>query len=87
MDLIRGKKKYMRKQARLAYLLLSPYVTVFVLFSVLPVFMGIVFSFMKYNPYMPEGSEFVGFQNFLNVFNFNLEISKTFWKLIRTPTI
>lgn len=84
MDLVGGKKKYMRKQARLAYLLLSPYVIVFVLFSVVPVFMGIVFSFMKYNPYMPEGSEFVGFQNYLNVFNFNLEISKTFWTSFAT---
>lgn len=73
-----------RKQTALSLALISPYVIIFVLFTFVPVVMGIVFSFMKYNPYMGEENAFIGLANYLKVFDFSLPISKTFWKSFST---
>ena len=48
-----------------------------------PVFARIVFSFMRYNPYMSEENEFVGFLNYKNIFDFSLPISQSFWNSFR----
>lgn len=78
------RKKYRRRETLLALGMASPYMIVFVLFTLVPVFLGIVFSFMRYNPYAPEENTFIGFQNFINLFNFDLDISKTFWSSFTT---
>ncbi len=73
-----------RKRSRLknqvvGWSLASPYIVIFVIFTLIPIIMGFVFSFMKYNPYKPEDMEFIGLENFLKVFNTDLIPSKAFW--------
>lgn len=75
----RQQKAQKRKEALLALLLLSPFVIVFLVFTVIPVVMGFVFSFMQYNPYAPDTSKFIGLENYVNILNFNHPISKLFW--------
>ena len=55
---IKQQKARKRKEALLALLLMSPFLIVFLVFTVIPVVMGFVFSFMQYNPYMPENNQF-----------------------------
>lgn len=73
------QKKHKRNEALLAFTLVSPFLIVFLLFTFVPFIMGFVFSFMRYNPYMPEQNEFIGLQNFINIFNYTNPISKQFW--------
>lgn len=77
-------KRSKRREHLLALALISPYIVIFLLFTVVPVVMGIAFSFMRYNPYSPEENTFYGFRNFINLFNFNLPISKSFWQSFTT---
>lgn len=86
------KKKAERRRAKrretcLALALVSPYLIVFLLFSVVPFVMGFVFSFMRYNPYMPEDNTFYGFRNYINIFNFDMPISKSFWQSFSTMLV
>lgn len=78
------QKRAKRKESGLAWLITSPYIIIFIIFAIVPVVLGIVFSFMKYNPYSPDTNEFIGFQNFINLFNPDLQISKTFWESFST---
>lgn len=48
------------------YLMMIPYVTVFIFFTVLPVISAVVLSFTSYNMFSPP--EFVGFNNYLSLF-------------------
>ena len=77
-------KKAKRREHCLALILISPYFIVFLLFTVVPFVMGFVFYFMKYNHYMPEQNEFIGFDNFVKVFDFNDPISQKFWSSFST---
>ena len=58
---IKQQKARKRKEALLALLLMSPFLVVFLVFTVIPFIMGFVFSFMSYNQYLPEGNKFVAF--------------------------
>ena len=82
-DFVAKKKAEMRRSKRrenmIAFAMISPYCIIFVLFTLVPFLLGFIFSFMRYNPYMPDENEFLGFQNYLNIFNFDLPISKSFW--------
>ncbi len=73
-----------RKEAMLALALISPYIIVFVLFTLIPIVIGFVFSFMKYNPYDGSVNEFILFDNYKRIFDFNAPISKTFWQSFGT---
>ena len=90
-DFIEKKKAERRRSKRretcLAFALISPYLIIFILFSVVPFLMGFVFSFMRYNPYMPEENTFYGFRNYINIFNFDLPISKSFWASFGTMLV
>lgn len=90
-DLIEEKRaaqrRAKRKETLLALALISPYLIVFVLFTLVPFVMGFVFSFMRYNPYMSDENQFVGLTNYLNIFNFSLPISKTFWQSFTTMLV
>lgn len=77
-------KKSKRREQFLALALISPYIVIFLLFTVVPVVMGFAFSFMRYNPYSPEGNAFYGFQNYINLFNLSLPHSKSFWESFTT---
>lgn len=78
------QRKSRRREALFALALISPYLIIFILFGIFPVVMGVVMSFMRYNPYAPDTNEFVGFMNFQNIFNFDLPISRTFWQSFST---
>ena len=81
---IKQQKARKRKEALLALLLMSPFLVVFLVFTVIPFIMGFVFSFMSYNPYLPEGNKFIAFDNYLIILDFNHPISKTFWESFLT---
>ena len=90
-DFVAKKKAEMRRSKRrenmIAFAMISPYCIIFVLFTLVPFLLGFIFSFMRYNPYMPDENEFLGFQNYLNIFNFDLPISKSFWNSFGTMLV
>lgn len=64
------------KQDKLAYLFILPFVAVFVIFKIVPIFYGLFISFLDRNSVKKAMSTaFVGFKNFQKVFT-----SDTFWK-------
>lgn len=77
-------KRAKRKEGLVALALLSPYIIIFVVFTLIPMILGIALSFMRYNPYDSSINEFYGFRNFANIFNFSLPISKEFWQSFST---
>ena len=81
---IAEQKRRKRQEAALALALVSPFLIVFVLFTLIPFIMGFVFSFMRYNPYLPDQNQFIGFQNYVNMFNPKNPISKLFWDSFST---
>lgn len=83
----RQRKAAKRREHFLALVLISPYFIVFLLFTVIPFIMGFVFSFMQYNPYMPEQNEFIGFDNFARIFDFGDPISQKFWSSFSTMLV
>ena len=63
------KKKYRslaRKETISAYLFLLPAAIFFITFVVLPMIGGLVMSFFDYNP---RNSEFIGIENYINIFS------------------
>lgn len=91
LDIIEQKKAEQRKSKRrenlLALGLISPYILIFFLFTVIPVICGFIFSFMRYNPYNPEDNQFLGITNYVNIFNFDLPVSKSFWESFSTMLV
>lgn len=80
---IKQQKARKRQESLLAFLLLLPFLLIFIIFTVVPVGAGVVFSFMSYNPYKPETNDFIWFENYKNLFApenpaFQL-ISQNFW--------
>lgn len=62
------KRRHKRKEALKRYatvgLFLLPYLTLFFIFFIYPLFFGIYISFFRYNVLDPQTSVFVGFDNF-----------------------
>ncbi len=83
----RERAKSKRRQNLLSLALLSPYLIIFVLFTLIPVVMGFAFSFMKYNPYNGETNAFIGLKNYLNIFDFNNPVTKSFWNSFGTMLV
>lgn len=52
----------------MASLFTLPFIVCFIFFTVVPIFIGLYLSFFKYNPMMPEKMEFVGLDNYINLF-------------------
>ena len=80
-------KRSKRKQGMVAFALISPYLIIFILFTLIPVILGFGYSFMKYNPHNPAQNGFIGFDNYLNIFNFDLAVSKRFWSSFTTMLV
>lgn len=83
------QKEFKRQKAKenfLGLVLISPYLLFFLMFSLIPVGVGIVFSFMKFNPYNTANNGFVGLQNYINIFNPDNPISAQFWSSF-APTL
>jgi len=94
------KRKSNAKQAGVSAAFLSPFIINFILFSIVPIGFGIVITLFNYNPYNPSGLEFVGFQNYLYVFDdlterlFDISLvdkapafSKYFWDSFKSTLI
>lgn len=77
-------KKSKRRQAASALLLISPYVIIFVIFTLIPFVMGFIFSFFDYNPYKPGEMQFVWFKNYINIFNPDHALFKEWWSSFAT---
>jgi multiple sugar transport system permease protein len=77
-------KKSKRKQGITALLLLSPYLIIFILHTLIPFLMGLVYSLMQYNPYDPSANHFVGLKNYHMVFNLDNLVTKSFWDSFKT---
>ena len=73
------RRKQIRKQYVRGLALTSPYILIFVLFTVVPFVMGVTMSFMQYNPTNTAGNAFTGLKNYINLFNFNNIISREYW--------
>lgn len=69
-----------RREAGLAILLMAPFFLIFIFFTLIPFIVGLIFSFMKYDPYALENTTFVGLKNFQDMFNFSNSITLAFWK-------
>lgn len=54
------------KKSRQLYLMLTPYMLFFALFTVIPVFMSIYYSFTRFDLLQP--AQFVGFSNYMRLF-------------------
>ena len=63
----------------LAIIFLVPYLFFFIFFGVVPLFMGVIISFMNYNPYDLGSSSFAGFNNYVDLFKKGTAISTLFW--------
>lgn len=60
------KKRFALNQESTSYLMMAPFLILFSVFTVIPVFATIVISFTNYN--VLEIPEFVGWQNYINLF-------------------
>ena len=64
------KRRQIRRQQLTGLALISPYILIFVLFTIVPFVMGVTMSFMQYNPSNTAQNAFVGLKNYVNLFNF-----------------
>lgn len=78
-DTVAERKRANRREQGLSMAILSPFVIIFVLFSVVPFIMGFAYSFMRYDPYNSDYTAFNGFKNYSNLFNSDIPVSKQFW--------
>jgi len=85
-NLIARRRQRAKEQAS-AYALLSPFIIVFVLFSLLPFVMGFVYLFMRYNPYDLDATQFYGLKNFEMLFDAENTFSKQFWESFGPVTV
>jgi len=60
------KKRFALNQESTSYLMMAPFLILFSVFTVIPVFATIVISFTNYN--VLEIPQFVGWQNYINLF-------------------
>lgn len=64
----RGLSRSKRQQERWGYFFISPWIIGFLAFTLLPILATLVFSFTDYNPVIPGDTQFVGTQNYSNMF-------------------
>lgn len=67
------------RQYGLTSLFLLPYILIFIVFTIIPIVMGIGISFMNYNPYDSMNNSFVGFDNYVAIFTEGTAMNKLFW--------
>jgi multiple sugar transport system permease protein len=64
----RGSSPRQRLHARWGLLFISPWIVGLLAFTLIPILATIVFSFTNYSPVTPDQTQFVGLQNYQNVF-------------------
>lgn len=65
----KSKRESNAREEGVGVAFLSPFIINFILFSIIPLGFGIVMSFFNYNPYNSENITFVGFKNYLYIFD------------------
>lgn len=84
-DKKKAYKRSMRRSQGLGMLFVLPFVLFFVLYTLVPLLMGVGLSFFDYNPNKPDKMAFVGLLNYIDIFGTtdeSLEITfvKPFWE-------
>ncbi len=79
-DISVEQKRAKRHEQIVALAVLCPFVIIFVLFCLVPFIMGFAYSFMRYDPYNADYTAFIGFKNYANLFNTDINVSKKFWE-------
>lgn len=74
-----NQKKERRKNRCIVAIFMTPFFLNFILFFIVPVVLGFVISFFRYNPYNFGETTFVGFKNYIDVF-INPLLRSTFWE-------
>lgn len=75
----------MKKNSRVGYLFLAPFLIAFVLFLIIPTVTGFYLSLTDYNGMSLSNASFVGLDNYRAIFDSNSYYFKDFWEsLIRT---
>ncbi len=82
-EIKRGIRKKNFKRRGLVFLFTSPFFISFLFFIVVPLCMGLIFSFFNYNSYNIAEAKFVGFNNYIKIFNGSI-VSRTFWPALWT---
>lgn len=75
------KKQHKKLNERngLATLFVSPFMVPFLLLGMLPLLVGVIISFLNYNPYDIGSTSFAGLNNYLYLFSDKI-FAKTFWR-------
>jgi len=82
------KRKRIIKENISAWVFLSPYMAVFTIFFIVPFFYGIIISFFDWNMFQPQLTEFVGFENYINVlFNSDSIFYVYFWSGLKNTIL
>jgi fructooligosaccharide transport system permease protein len=71
-DIVKKRKekgKYSLKRSLSAYAMISPAVILAFLFVLLPIIYSLGYAFTNFNLLAPENASFVGFENFIDIFN------------------
>lgn len=85
-NLIARRRQRVKEQIS-AYALLSPFIIVFVIFSLVPFIMGFIYIFLQYNPYDVGATQFYGLKNFEMLFNSEISMSQSFWESFGPVTV
>ncbi len=84
----RSKEASFFKRYGAAFFFLAPYIFFFLLFTVYPLFYGIVMSFMKFNIADSSQNQWRGFMNYYNIlFNPNNSYFRGFWWSMRNTVL
>lgn len=73
-----GKSKYSRKQARTAFVFITPALILLFIFLILPAVLALGFSFTDFYVLKPEDMEFIGIDNYKTLLSDEL-----FWKCLK----
>ncbi|MCQ2591672.1 MAG: sugar ABC transporter permease [Treponema sp.] len=75
------RKKHTVQYDRWGYAFIAPFFIVYIIFSLIPLLTTFVYSFYEYYRVglMEVGPTFIGFQNFVNIFNAEDNLAKYFW--------
>lgn len=79
---LREFKRAKAKQTATGWLMITPFIVLTLFFGVLPIVLGIIMSFQKYNIAMPDSAKWMTptiFQNYVNLFNFTRLSTQEFW--------
>lgn len=64
------------------YLFIAPHMIFFAIFAGFPLFLGLYISLFQYDILRPEANEFVGFQNYINLFTPGTVEHPVFWNAL-----